>query len=151
MDWRQSLSLGSRLTRRGGFAFCCGWKRCHIVAERLRVGRNKAHTADYSESKDKATFEIYGISGTETVSGEDFNVADIAKDDFVLVTYADNEIQTISDVEIMSNVEISKFSANGSNVTAVTVDGTKYDSSATLTYDTGVLSNYTANNLKDAT
>ena len=108
-------------------------------------------TADYSESKDKATFEIYGISGTETVSGEDFNVADIAKDDFVLVTYADNEIQTISDVEIMSNVEISKFSANGSNVTAVTVDGTKYDSSATLTYDTGVLSNYTANNLKDAT
>ena len=108
-------------------------------------------TADYSESKDKATFEIYGISGTETVSGEDFNVADIAKDDFVLVTYADNEIQTISDVEIMSNVEISKFSANGSNVTAVTVDGTKYDSSATLTYDTGVLSNYTDNNLKDAT
>ena len=108
-------------------------------------------TADYSESKDKATFEIYGISGTETVSGEDFNVADIAKDDFVLVTYADNEIQTISDVEIMSKVEISKFSANGSNVTAVTVDGTKYDSSATLTYDTGVLSNYTANNLKDAT
>ena len=54
-------------------------------------------------------------------------------------------------MEIMSNVEISKFSANGSNVTAVTVDGTKYDSSATLTYDTGVLSNYTANNLKDAT
>ena len=60
-------------------------------------------------------------------------------------------VTRISDVEIMSNVEISKFSANGSNVTAVTVDGTKYDSSATLTYDTGVLSNYTANNLKDAT
>ena len=110
--------------------------------------------ADYSEKKDEVTFEIYGITGTETVSGEDFDIADISKDDFVLVTYADDEIQTISDVEILANVEISTFStSNGMNgkVTAVTVDGTKYNDSAKLVYDAGVLANYTANNLKDQT
>ena len=110
--------------------------------------------ADYSEKKDEVTFKIYGITGTETVSGEDFDIADISKDDFVLVTYADDEIQTISDVEILANVEISTFStSNGMNgkVTAVTVDGTKYNDSAKLVYDAGVLANYTANNLKDQT
>ena len=109
--------------------------------------------SDYNDKKDTATFEIYGMSGENgTVSGEDFDVADIKKDDFVLVTYANDEIQTISDVETLSNVEISKFSTNGT-ATSVTVDGTKYDDSAKLAYDTEILDLYanSTQNLKDKT
>ena len=108
-------------------------------------------TADYSESKDSVSFKVYDIDDSATVSGEDFDVADVAKDDFVLVTYADDEIQTISDVEILSNVEISKFSTSGGKVTAVTVDGTKYDDSAMLKYDDEVLDQYADTNMKDTT
>ena len=107
--------------------------------------------ADYNEKKDTVDFEVYGVTSKETVSGEDFNVSDVAKDDFVLVTYADNDIQSIDDVEIIAETEISRFSANGNNVTAVTVDGTKYDSSAKLVYDEEVLDDYTDTNLKDTT
>ena len=109
--------------------------------------------SDYNDKKDTATFEIYGMSGENgTVSGEDFDVADIKKDDFVLVTYANDEIQTISDVETLSNVEISKFSTDGT-ATSVTVDGTKYDDSAKLAYDTEILDLYanSTQNLKDKT
>ena len=107
--------------------------------------------ADYNEKKDTVDFEVYGVTSKETVSGEDFNVSDVAKDDFVLVTYADNDIQSIDDVEILSEVEINRFSANGNHVTAVTVDGTKYDASAMLDYDEEVLDDYTDTNLKDTT
>ena len=109
--------------------------------------------SDYNDKKDTATFEIYGMSGENgTVSGEDFDVADIKKDDFVLVTYANDEIQTISDVETLANVEISKFSTSG-KATSVTVDGTKYDDSAKLAYDTQILDLYanSTQNLKDKT
>ena len=108
-------------------------------------------TADYNEKKDEVSFTVYGLSGTKKVSGEDFYIADIAEDDFVLVTYADKEIQSISDVEILSDVEISKFSTSGGTVTAVTVDGTKYNDSAKLVYDSEVLDEYTKNNMKDTT
>ena len=112
-------------------------------------------TADYNEKKDTANFKVYGLNGENgTVSGEDFDIADIEADQFVLVTYADKEIQSISDVEILSKVEISKFSTSGGKATAVTVDGTKYDASETLTYDTDVLKQYTdgsVTNLKDTT
>ena len=107
--------------------------------------------ADYNDKKDTVDFEIFGVTSKETVSGEDFYVSDIEKDDFVLVTYADGDIQSIDDVEIISEAEITRFSANGSEVTAVTVDGTKYDASAKLDYDTEVLDDYTDNNLKDTT
>ena len=111
--------------------------------------------ADYNAKKDTASFEVYGLTGENgTVSGEDFDIADIKADQFVLVTYADKEIQSISDVEVLSKVEISKFSTSGGKATAVTVDGTKYDASETLTYDTDVLKQYTdgsVTNLKDTT
>ena len=120
-------------------------------------------TADYNEKRDTVTLEVYGETldgtiGTETVSGEDFNVDNLLADDFVLVTYAvpEEEIQTISDVEIVSNTSISRFSTSGGKVTSVTVDGTKYDDSAKLAYDPGVLAQYTkeggsVTNLKDTT
>ena len=115
-------------------------------------------TADYNEKKDTASFKIYNLDGkdaVETASGEDFDVADVLADEFYLVTFADDEIQTISDVEIISDTEISKFSTSGSKVSAVTVDGTKYDASAKLGYDMDVLDEYTSaggkTNLKDTT
>ena len=109
-------------------------------------------TADYNEKKETVNFQIYDMTGEKgTVSSEDFAIEDIEKDDFVLVTYADDAIQSIDDVEILSNVEISKFSASNSEVSAVTVDGTKYDASAKLDYDEKVLDDYTDNNLKDTT
>ena len=112
--------------------------------------------ADYSEKKDSVTFGIYednkSTTLNKTVSGEDFDIADIKKDDFVLVNYSyeSEEIEVISDVEILSNVEISKFSTNGT-ATSVTVDGTKYDDSNKLFYDEKVLEQYANTNLKDTT
>ena len=112
--------------------------------------------ADYSEKKDSVTFGIYednkSTTLNKTVSGEDFDIADIKKDDFVLVNYSyeTEEIEVISDVEILSNVEISKFSTNGT-ATSVTVDGTKYDDSNKLFYDEKVLEQYANTNLKDTT
>ena len=109
-------------------------------------------TMDYNEKKDSVSFKIYGLNEiTKSVSGDDFAIADISKDDFVLVTYADDEIQTISDVEILSKVEISTFSTSGDKVTAVTVDGTKYNDSAMLKYNDEVLKQYANTNLKDTT
>ena len=108
---------------------------------------------DYNEKKDEVDFKIYFAKGNEeikTVSGEDFDIADIEKDDFVLVNYSKDTkaIEIISDVEILSEVEISKFSTNGT-ATSVTVDGTKYDDSKKLCYDKEVLDDYTDANLKD--
>ena len=115
--------------------------------------------ADYNEKKDTVTLKVYGKTvdnksiSNQTVSGEDFDIADMEKDDFVLVTYAvpEEEIQTISSVEVIANTEISRFSADGKVVTAVTVDNTKYDASAKLEYDEKVLDDYTDNNLKGTT
>ena len=53
-------------------------------------------------------------------------------------------------MEILSNVEISKFSTNGT-ATSVTVDGTKYDDSNKLFYNEEVLEQYANTNLKDKT
>ena len=107
--------------------------------------------ADYNEKKDSATFKIYNnVDGSyiqDTASGENFDVAEIKEGDFVLVTYAKEDIQTISDVEILSEVEITKFTTGGS----VTVDGTKYDASDIQGYDHEILNEYanSNNNLKD--
>ena len=111
-------------------------------------------SSDYNEKRDEVTFTVYGLNNSTkpvTVSGEDFAIEDVAEDDFVLVTYADKEIQSISDVDILSDVEIKTFSTSGGKVTAVNVDGTKYNDSATLYYDDEVLDDYTENNLKDTT
>ena len=75
----------------------------------------------------------------------------MAEGEFYLVTYADREIQSIADVETLSAVEISKISTSGNMVTSVTVDGTKYDDSAMLKYDSKVLNEYTQSNMKDKT
>ena len=116
-------------------------------------------TTDYNAKKDEATFEIYGLNKTEKVSGENFNVEEISADDFVLVSYSyeTDAIEIISEVETLSEVAINRFTSNdtgnnqGTNVSSITVDGTKYGASNTLTYDVKVLEDYTNSNLKDKT
>ena len=108
--------------------------------------------ADYNEKKDSVSFEIFGLNTTKAVSGEDFDVADIEKDDFVLVTYSKSEkaIQSIGEVEIVADTEIQKFTTS-----SVTVDGEKYDYSEEAYYDAAVLADWTqagkVTNLKDTT
>ena len=118
---------------------------------------------DYNTKKDEVSFQVYGLQGAKknpvSVSGEDFDVADIAEGDFVLVNYSfeTEAIEVISDVETLSKVTITRFTSNdegsnsGTDVSSMTVDGTKYNSSEKLTYDVAVLKDYTNSNLKDKT
>ena len=121
-------------------------------------------TADYNTKKEEVNFKIYGLQGAKTnivtVSGEDFDVADVVDGDFVLVNYSfeTNAIEVVSDVETLSEVTITRFTtdnklvdASVSDVSSVTVDGTKYSSSKKLAYETETLKNYTDGNLKDKT
>ena len=116
--------------------------------------------ADYNAKKDEVSFDIHGLGIIRDVSGEDFAVEDIAEGDFVLVNYSyeTDEIEVIDDVEILSEVTITRFTtdnklvdASVSDVSSVTVDGTKYDASKKLAYETDTLKNYTDGNLKDKT
>ena len=119
---------------------------------------------DYNEKKEEVTYMVYGLKGFKTstpldVSAEDFDIADVAEGDLALVTYSfeSEEIESIDDVETLSEVTVNKFTSNdegnnsGTDVSSVTVDGTKYDSSNKLSYDVEVLENYTNSNLKDKT
>ena len=121
-------------------------------------------TADYNTKKEEVNFEIHGLQGAKTnivtVSGEDFDVADVVDGDFVLVNYSfeTNAIEVVSDVETLAEVTITRFTtdnklvdASVSDVSSVTVDGTKYSSSKKLAYETETLKNYTDGNLKDKT
>ena len=114
---------------------------------------------DYNEKKEEVSFEVHGLGKILDVSAEDFAIEDVAEGDFALVTYSyeSDEIESISDVEILSGVTITRFTSNdtgndkGTEVSSVTADGTKYDASNTLTYEADTLNNYTNGNLKDKT
>ena len=124
-------------------------------------------TADYSTKNDKVTLNVYGIkkaTGSEEfvknvdnekvsfpVYGEDVAAAeDLKKDDFVLVTVAAKEIQTIAPVETINKTTITNFSKKD----YLTAGGTKYEYSDGASYDKDVLKQYTYGavaNLKDKT
>ena len=124
-------------------------------------------TADYSTKNDKVTLNVYGIKkatgsdefvkdvDNEKVSfpvyGEDVAAAeDLKKDDFVLVTVAAKEVQTIAPVETVSKTSITNFSKKD----YLTAGGTKYEYSDGASYDMDVLKQYTYGsvaNLKDKT
>ena len=122
----------------------------------------KADT-DYNEKKEEVSFKLYAPDSLNEkimdVSAEDFAIEDVVEGDFALVTYSfdSEEIESISDVETMSGVTITRFTSNdkggnsGTEVSSVTADGTKYDASNTLTYEADTLDNYTNSNLKDKT
>ena len=124
---------------------------------------------DYDEKKDELDITVYGIAkdGDEyiktlsakedkvgfTLDGEDFDIADYAEDDALLVNVAEGEVQIISDPELLNAVTITAFKKNSN----VTVDGTKYDYADTAEYKHGDLDEYTGEdgnavvNLKDTT
>ena len=140
---------------------------------------------DYNAKKEEASLNVYGIGKTGTgniyykqvrdadddgklmtAHVEDFNVADIKKDDAVLVTVADSEIQTLVPADIIADTEIQSFETgsnsndNGLNYDPdkpgnVVVDGTQYDFATTAEYDYDVMQYYTTVNgtvnLKDKT
>jgi len=125
---------------------------------------------DYNEKKEQVGLDVYdirkdayvkstyikdttnaGYSENIIVTAEEFDVADVAKGDFFLVTVADGAIQSMRDPEVLSAVEISSFSKNNS----LTTEGTKYDYADTLRYDKDTLERWTDGqnkvNLKDLT
>ena len=113
-------------------------------------------TMDYNAKKDSVSFEVYDIDSSASVSGEEFDIADVKADDFVLVTYdeSEDEIVTIEEVEIIADTEIQKFSSTKAG--SLTVDGTKYNYNQMAKYDADVLKVYTGEtinvtNLKDIT
>ena len=102
-------------------------------------GRTAAYVKDTDE------FELM------TVEAEDFDIEDVVKDQLILVTVADGEIQTMAAPEILSEVSISKFSSGKYVISG----GTQYDYASTAMYDPDVLDDYTGElgnavvNLKD--
>ena len=122
-------------------------------------------TSDYDDRDDELDLDIYSVEDKDisrsvafvkdvtkvannvTVSGEDFDVADYVKDDVVLVTVADGEVQTIEDPEVLEAVTIDAFKLKS----YVETDGTRYDYADSVSYDPAVLDDYDQSNLKDIT
>ena len=117
---------------------------------------------DYNSKSETISLRVYDSDEatyiTKTVDVEDIPaIADLKEDDFVLVNWASEkndraskEITAISDVEVLSNVTVTKFSQSGT-ATKLTVDGTQYTNSETLTYDKDVLDLYNHELLTDKT
>lgn len=85
-------------------------------------------TGDYNASKEevKVDFPENATSkslaaGEKTLSADDFNVADLKEDDYILVTIAGNEIKSVKPATVVSGT-VSSYST-GNNVT---IDGTTY-------------------------
>ena len=117
---------------------------------------------DYNSKSETISLRVYDSPEatyiTKTVDVEDIPaIADLKEDDFVLVNWASEkndrstkEITAISDVEILSNATVTKFSQSGT-ATKLTVDGTQYSDSYTLTYDKDILDEYNKELLTDKT
>ena len=120
-------------------------------------------TKNYSSANDDVTLKVYKIdqvpatSGsyvktanqTENfpVDGDDFDIEDVKKDDFFLVTVAQGQIQSMEAPEVLSDVTLNAFKV-GSWVRS---DGTQYDYASTAQYDAEVLDTFDASNMKDVT
>ena len=124
-------------------------------------------TADYSEKKDEVSFNVYGITEPYTdvyvkdtddktpermpVSGEDFAIEDVLKDDIYMVKVADGGIQIIDDVDMVADTVLTSFSKGKYVVSG----GEQYDYADAVVYDPDVLDEYTSVNssinLKDLT
>ena len=118
-------------------------------------------SSDYNEKTEKLAIKVYddATGESKTLLVEDFpGIEDVQEGDFMLVNWADEDkapnkktVVNIMDVESISDVTVSKFSASATKVTSMTVDGTKYDAAAMLNYESGTLSNYNDNLLTNKT
>ena len=123
---------------------------------------------DYNEKQEDVSVTIYGItekvkdeyvkatedghySATMDISNDDLDVTDVLKDDVMLVTVANGEVQSIGTPETLSAVKISSFKVGDS----LTSNGTTYDYADSLEYDWDTLEKWTDGektiNLKDLT
>nr|WP_325297853.1 S-layer homology domain-containing protein [uncultured Dysosmobacter sp.] len=119
--------------------------------------------SDYNEKKDEVSFTVYKIDAkgadkdqyvktagedeTLTVSGDDFDIKDIAEKDAYLVNIAEGEIKVLAKAEVLEDSTLTAFSKESYVIT----DGTKYEYADTLRYDPEVLDEWTDSkiNLKE--
>ena len=123
--------------------------------------------ADYNESKEYATLNVYVDNGKTpvnfTVDVDDVPaVANVKDEAYYLVNIskkdiAKGEVAALQDAQVLSNSTITKFSAGelaGSEtgkITSLTTDGTKYDAAKMSFYDDKILDQYNIDSLTDAT
>ena len=120
---------------------------------------------DYDEKNDELDLTVFAIDEVKrnqyvkdgdvdsdmTVSGEDFDIAEVAEGDLFLVTVAEGEIQTMAAPEIMAGSTVTSFRVDKYVVTG----GTQYDFASTARYDVETLYDWTGisaeSNLKNLT
>ena len=121
---------------------------------------------DYDEKNDELDLKVYSVSDAGhrsqyvkdtdvesdmTVSGEDFDIAEVKDGDLYLVTIADGEIQTMAAPEVLAGSTVTSFRVDKYVISG----GTQYDFSDTARYDVDTLYNWTGisaeSNLKNLT
>ena len=130
--------------------------------------------SDYNASAENVSLTVYDSNGgiTKLVDLEDVpGIADLKKDDWMLVNWADESnlasakvVVDMFDVEIMENVEVTGFASktedysnwNAGNdasrkVTDITTSGTTYKANAQAWYKQNTLNNYSDDRLVDKT
>ena len=119
--------------------------------------------ADYNENSETLSLKVFESNATgvtKTVDSEDVaNAVDVTEDQFVLVNMSKKdrstkEVVKISDVEILTDATVTKFSQTGDAntegfFTKLTADGEEYSASAEAHYDDEVLNLYDASLLTD--
>ena len=121
-------------------------------------------TGDYNKTKEYAPLAAYVDDGKNSkpfnVDVDDVsNVVDVKDEAFYLVNISyknvkGGEIVALQDAEVMSDSTVTKFSSTNSvngEVTSLTTNGTKYDTSQKSFYDDDVLSEYNDSRLTDIT
>ena len=83
-------------------------------------------TDDYSAKKESVSIATVDIGSNlpalpSTISIDDFDVADVKEDDYLLVTYADDAIQSVKAAKMLEGV-VSEYTEKD----YVVIDGTKY-------------------------
>ena len=83
-------------------------------------------TDDYSAKKESVSIATVDIGSNlpalpSAISIDDFDVADVKEDDYLLVTYADDAIQSVKAAKMLEGV-VSEYTKNE----YVVIDGTKY-------------------------
>ena len=83
-------------------------------------------TDDYSAKKESVSIATIDIGSNlpalpSSISIDDFDVADVKEDDYLLVTYADDAIQSVKAAKMLEGV-VSEYTKNE----YVVIDGTKY-------------------------
>ena len=103
-------------------------------------------TDDYSAKKESVSIATIDIGSNlpalpSTISIDDFDVADVKEDDYLLVTYADDAIQSVKAAKMLEGV-VSEYTEKD----YVVIDGTKYsyNNIATTTAETDFSVTYNA-------